>query len=368
MIKAAPKSKKVARKRKKSSSWKTVSKKRKQQAKFKSTILRYISVFAFFSVSILFLIGYVSYKKLTSPFVSASSYSSVDIQNADIFTMSLVFVDDHNKNPILVDKAYYMIFDTKGGKILTYEIPSDMTFDVPGKYSYEEFSKILGLGMSLNNNDFESGIEITNQTLSNYFGLSTDKFIVVDASMSSTFEDLLVNRNSLFVPNIAFLEELGTAMKTNMSVSEMYFTYKFIGNISDGAVVKVTLGDSKSSDAYTDLIDAKIRDMTLDSEVSSEEKSISVLNGTKTPGLATFGSRVVSNMGGRVIAVSNASSTYETSFLVVDDVNSATTKEIARFFKIDNVLVKDEAVTFDEFEIARSDVVLIIGVDIDKAL
>jgi len=113
----------------------------------------------------------------------------------------------------------------------------------------------------------------------------------------------------------------------------------------------------------TSEFDNSIREFTYESFLAKERKNISVLNGTESPGLAAFGTRVISNFGGRVVSTQNTSKTYDKSVIIADDINSQTVSFLSRVFKINSIISKEEALGFLESEIDRSDVVVIFGFD-----
>ncbi|GIW69712.1 MAG: hypothetical protein KatS3mg101_0459 [Patescibacteria group bacterium] len=135
----------------------------------------------------------------------------------------------------------------------------------------------------------------------------------------------------------------------------------FKDNISRYSVTQTDVDDSEN-------LDGQILDMNFDGPISREGLSVSILNGTDIPGVASFGSRLIKNSGGRVVGVSNASINYENSYIITDIEDSVTLNYISRVLGISNVLTKKEAEKFNENEIDRSDITVIVGFDIAEAL
>ncbi len=298
--------------------------------------------------------------------MSASSANSFDIRTEELFTVVYYVVNDFTADPVTIESAQFMFFDAKNQRVLTYAIPVETELDVPGKYGEEPIEKLLGLELSLQNGNFELGIDYTNKAFSNLFGFSTDRYIVVDNTLAEELNAFFTDGGLLISSNIDFLNKLNTSLKTDMTLNEVYYIYKYINSLPADRLVHSTLTESYLT--TRDTLDEELRELTLDSAMSLETKSIAVLNGTQTTGVATFGARVVKNMGGRVIAEANASKTYDNSVLIVDDTSSETTKALQRFFAIDQVLQKEQAYSFNENEIDRADVILILGLDIADSM
>ena len=72
---------------------------------------------------------------------------------------------------------------------------------------------------------------------------------------------------------------------------------------------------------------------------------------------------MVSNIGGRVVAVDNTDKFYDQSVIITDDINSKTAAFLSRVFNISTIITKEESHSFIETEIDRSDVSVIFGFD-----
>ena len=366
-LKTAQKSKTVEKNRKlKSQSWKKTSIRVSKTRKVKHAVSRYLTVFALFSISFVFLFSYVAFRKLTSPFVSAFSTTSYDLRNEEIFTTVMYSVEDLNSQQLVINNINVLFFDTSSNKIVSFRIPTTFESDVPGKYAKEPLSKLLALGMSVNNDDLDKAITLSNTALANLIAYPIDRYIIVDRELSSDFEEFFLKGNPTLAFNIDFLNALKYSMKTNLTTQEMYFLYKFTSMLpQDRFLVNSVSG---LDEPVKQGIDADITDLTFDSEVALEKKSIAVLNGTAISGMAGFSSRVINNLGGRVISVDTTSELQEESILIVDDKTSATTRNILKFFKVKNVFYKSEISDIYVSEMDRSDVVLILGIDIVNSL
>ncbi len=354
-----------AKKQAHSKTWRKAAKVRRAKNARKELVLKYVSIFALFTISFLFLFAVVSYKKLTLPFASASSNTSSDIKNEELYVISLLVVDNFESDTLQTNTAYKIFLNFENNLVHVYKLDGNLQLDVMGKYTYEPLSKIALLGKSINNNTNEKGFEMTDQTMQNLFGYASNRYIVVDENMRLTAERLFLEGKSEIPLSLDFLNMLNKSVITDFSASEMYYVYQFMTSLPAGSIVISEVKESHVDEP--EILDKQIRDITFDSIVAREKKNIAVLNGTSLPGLATFGSRVITNLGGRVISSDNATKHYEESVLIVDDKNSESVKQIQQFFDVAKVVEKDNS-NYYENEVIRADIVLILGLDMENRL
>lgn len=313
-----------------------------------------------------FLLSYGVYKKINQNFASADSYKSFLPVDNHFPAFSYVVVDSLEGDPIKIEKVSFIILDRDSQKLVSYNIPLNLETEVPGKYSTEEFSKIFALG-GLNSSDkLKGGTELLNLTMLRMFGFKSEGYILVDSSLKKDFDNLIYKGNSLITLDLKNLLNLKGSFKTDLELKTFYDINKFISSLPDDRFIQKEVSFSYLQSPQ--LIDDVLRDITISSPVSLEKKSIAVLNGSGVSNFAYLGARIVRNAGGRVVAIGNASQNYETTTLVVDDLNSETTRNLVHIFNIKNVLEKSEAGTITEQEIDRSDAVLILGFDLAEML
>jgi len=155
------------------------------------------------------------------------------------------------------------------------------------------------------------------------------------------------------------------SLKTDFSSGELWRFYTFLNHLSLENLAFLEFEPSYLKDSRP--LDEEIRNITFDSDVAFEAKDVAILNGTDISGVATFGGRVVKNIGGRVIAADNARRSYDKTLLVADDSSSETVNYISRFFDIEQVVTKN-AVGLEENVLERADITLILGFDIVEKL
>ena len=102
------------------------------------------------------------------------------------------------------------------------------------------------------------------------------------------------------------------SVRTNLTLRELFDIYSFTRSLPQDRILKRNVSGTYLDNPH--LLDEEFQDLTFDSTLSKEKKSIAVLNGTNVPGVAKFASRVIKNAGGRVVAVGNTKETYEESY------------------------------------------------------
>ena len=322
---------------------------------------RVLLVSSVFLLSLLFLFSFGFYKYLNQNFASALSKSSYSLSDDNIPTVSYIVAEDFDSDPVVIKKVNFIIFDKDGKKVSIYNVPLDENYAIPGKFGSEEFSKIFALG-GLNSEDkLLSGSEAINRSLFKLFGFKVDKFVLIESTREEFF-DRIWHEGGLFnFVSLKDISDLSGSLVTDIDLREFYGLTSFIYSLPQDRVVD----DINTPNCFCDTqsFDNTIRETTYGSDISEEKKNIAILNGTNYSGLASFGSRVVANIGGRVIAVNNTEKFYDTSVIIADDVNSKTVSFLSRVFNIPNVLSKEESRSFTENEIDRSDVSVIFGFD-----
>ena len=317
-----------------------------------------------FTFSVGFLAIYSINRYLNQTFASAysSSETSKDTFLDEITAVSYIVVDDIKADPINVTSVNFYIFDKDSKKITNYVVPLNLKLDAGESFGEEEFSKIFALGQMNAKEPVMGGLSAVNKSLFKLFGLKPSRYILVSVNESDFLESFFNGSSYLKLLGISEITQLKNSLVTNLTLREFYKLIDFRKSLPDDRMSKV----APTADFYKDLtqIDDVIKDMTYDSPVAQEKKNIAVLNGTGKAGIALFGSRLVSNLGGRVVAINNTQTTYDKSVVITDDLESETAHVLANIFGISEIISKESARNFSENEIFRSDITIIIGFDI----
>lgn len=324
-------------------------------------IFRIGLVFVVFLISFIFLFSYTFYKYLNQKFASASSSTSYSISDDQISTVSYIVAEDLESDPIAVKKVNFIIFNKENKRISLYDLPVDVSYSLPGKFGSEPLEKVFALGGLNSDNRFISGAEAVNRSIFKLFGFKVDKFVLIDKNHEEFFDKLWHEGGVINFMSVKDVSSLGESLKTNLDIREFYSLLSFINSLPKDRIVNENNGPKSFED--TSRFDSFIKEFTYDSVLAREHKNISVLNGTNYAGLASFGNRIITNAGGRIVATRGASRTYDQSVIIADDKNSQTVGFLSKVFQISNIISKDEARSFLENEIDRSDVVVIFGFD-----
>ncbi|MFC1756015.1 LytR C-terminal domain-containing protein [Patescibacteria group bacterium] len=350
-----PKSPARKKKTPKKGSNKRVSKKKKiRQEKLK----KFLTIFSLVFLSATFLSGYLFYKKITQEYASAFSTSSRDLLSKELYSSAFIVVDNFDDELLLVRKLSLYVFDKSTLKTIVYEIPVDIVIDAPGRFGEEPLSNILALG-TLDNESLSEGGHIVANSIFKLFAFPVDRYMLVESEAESAIESLYNGR--LEVSSSTDILQLKEMIFTDHTLRELFDIYKFASSLPQDRILHTQIGESYLSNPS--LLDEELMDLTFDLVLSKEKKSIAVLNGTEESGVATFGTRVIRNFGGRVVATGNTRDSYENSILIVDDLTAESTRIISEIFGIDNIILYSDIRGFSESEVNRSDITIIFGLD-----
>ncbi len=330
--------------------------------KINTKLLKTVILSGVFVLSTLVISGYIVYKNLTKNLAAASSANSYDIKAENIFTLNFVTIDSFaSENPQILS-SNLLFFDTKNKKVVAYTIDPNTQIDVSGKYAKEPVKKILSLGMSIYENDFDKSIMLYNQSIRNLYGYSIDKHLIISEDLSEPFKSLFLHTSS-FNLDAKLLTTAQKSMKTNLNINEFIYIYKYMNLLpKDRFIIKDLTSSYLENISY---LDDEMLDLTFDSTLALEKKSIAILNGSGLANIATMGTRAVQNMGGRVTETDNALNYYDESIIITEDTTSETVKKLSHYFGINNIITKADYLGNRSQENApyRSDVTVILGVD-----
>ncbi len=327
----------------------------------KKNVHKVVVVSVLFVLSLTLLFSYSFYKYLNQNFASALSSSSYSILDDTIPTLSYIVAEDLNADPIVIKKVNFILFDKANNKVSIHNVPINVDYEIPGKFGRDEFSKLFALGAMNSDNPLESGTKIVNRSLFKLFGFKVDKFVLTDFTHESFFDRLWREGGFINLISLKNIYSLEGSLKTDMDLREFYGLLSFVYSLPQDRIIDET--NTPKSFTNTQSFDDQIREASYDSDISKEKKNIAVLNGTNFNGIASFGSRVISNAGGRIVAVTNTEKFYDKSVIIADNINSRTAMFLSRVFMIPDIIQKDQARSYEENEIDRADITIIFGFD-----
>lgn len=321
-----------------------------------------ITILLFLS-SLAFLGSFFVYRNLNQHFASADSFENYQ---SDYPITTYFVVENIESNPVILEKLVVLVLDKKNNAVTVFEVPVDTKLNIFAKYSDLSFRDIFMLGGINNENRVYGGVDLVTKQLFKLFGFNIDNFILIDSSKEDVLNKLIYNGTAIFPFGGLSPNSMDATFLTSYNMKNFYQFQSSLNNVSsDNYFIKQVNPDKVD---LISLIDDVFINMTMSSNIANEKKTISVLNGTNLSGVATLAGRVINNIGGRVVAMENSTSKYDTTILVADDLESSTVAYIKTVFDVNLVYTKEQASFIKEDALTRSDIVLFIGFDLADRL
>ena len=212
---------------------------------------------------------------------------------------------DFNINFIIRSKSISLVsYSPKNQNIIIINIPDETYIEVAHGFGNWQLRSIYGLG----------GAQLLKDSLISFFALPIDGFLDFSGEFSQKEPNEIVSE---FRKNPATLFGILPSVKTDLTLFEMIRLKMGLSSVRFDKINKIDLSlanvlekrfladstqvyiaDSiKLNSLYTNLADPTI---------TSEHKTIAVFNATDHPNLAQKAARLISNIGGDVIIVSNS--------------------------------------------------------------
>lgn len=227
---------------------------------------------------------------------------------------------EFNLNMVFMDEGIRLVsYSPKERKVTKIKIPDETLIDVGGEFGKWQVRAIYGLG----------GGPLLKQSISNFFGVPVDAYFssdLVNYFRKNIFSGILMsNVRGDFTP----LELL----RLKISLLSVRFDKIRELNLEDLQVLEKTkLADGgEVFVADPGVLDSLLSDFS-DPEIFEEHLSVAVFNATDVPLLAQRAARIITNLGGSVIAQDNAPYTVEKSYVLGQD--SKTRKRLTQIFDL----------------------------------
>jgi len=305
--------------------WKKEQKEKKFK-KQKKSVLRFFGLFCFVLI-------------LASTFRFFSGF-----KNSKVFGLSRVnfLVNDWDKVGI--------ISVIGNNKLIFLDLPGEKKINLTRGFGKYPISSIFTLG------EIEKmGGELLKESIQEFFGISISGLLI--------FKDKFPkNRSEL---ERILLEAGFGKVKTDFSKYDLFALWWRVKRVPEFESARINLNDldcfEPDGEFSLKKIDLIVRKYFQDEKVVNEDLAVAVFNSTDFSGLGNQGERVLSNLGGRVVNVSN-SETKEVSLIKSTKkiANSYTLKILQRIFGF----MWKEA----EVEAGRADIGIYLGKDYWKKL
>lgn len=227
-------------------------------------------------------------------------------------------VEGQNRINLILDinPLVLLSLDTESNKGIAVVIPNETYMEVPYGYGPYKAGSIYPLG---DLDPKKGGGYLLSQTIQDVFGLPVGNYIANSGKMSvklDTNENFITFKKHFFA--LSNLWAIRNQFKSNLTLPELVRLWLIAKNLRDDQInffnlnkynilKNINLADGSS----VSLIDPDKLDKTLEGEfneqdILKENISISVLNGTSLAGVGAKVTRIIGNIGGKVVTVGNS--------------------------------------------------------------
>lgn len=302
----------------------------------KSKFLKNIKLFFIYSFVSLVVLGFFLNTFISNilgySFAIANSGGIVDIKLDEKYSVVLI-----SSNKIKeVKKVSLITYDKKNNKLTDFDLKTSLELE-DGEDKFK-----IGDILTKNYNS-----DTVNNVLSQNFGTNLAFTFVTSSDNYELYEKILLGTGSIY--------DLFQASKLNqISTRDLYLIYSFSGSIDKKDKRNVTLSN-------TDELDKEIRDIFIDSTLGLESPSITIINATSINGLGKKYTRIVGNLGGRVIDTTSGDSEISESFIIYKN-QSPSVAFLGSSLGIKKSYLNTE-IGLEYPEIIKSDIVIVLGLD-----
>ncbi|MBI4035983.1 LCP family protein [Candidatus Daviesbacteria bacterium] len=291
------------------------------------------------------------------------------------FTQSLVgskkysWDGQYNINLLIRSKDISLLtYSPTDNKIIMVNIPDETFLQLPYGFGSWQARSIYDLGESQK----RGGNKLLKETLTAFFAIPVDGYLDISSLKSTeTVSDLVDVLRKNPVSGISLLSQLKTdltmweLLKLKWGMASVRFDkIKQLDLVELNVLQKETLADGTpifTSDPIK--MDSVLADFQ-DPKVATEGKTIAVFNSTDQPQLAQKWARLVTNLGGDVIIVSNTKTKLKRT--QVSGEQSLTLKRLQQIFVLDcqnSPKCDNISPTEDDIAYQRAQINLLLGED-----
>lgn len=184
------------------------------------------------------------------------------------------------------------------------------------------------------------GPRLLKETMSQTFGVPIDNYILIRQESVSDLEKLIIDIRQNPLTSISLISISNTDLTP---LEYLNFVIKVRGvradrvkvvDLKNSSITKSQLLSDGSRALSFDPVrlDRLIQDEFTDARLNDESLSVAILNGTNHPRLAENAARLITNMGGRVVSVSNSQNKYSKSYVLGE--SSYTNSRLGQIFTI----------------------------------
>lgn len=213
---------------------------------------------------------------------------------------------EFNLNLVMKTNSISLVsYNPKEEKLLIIAVPNETYLKLPQGFGQWQLRAVYDLG----------GAKLLKETMADFFGIPVDGLLDITGSYSQKEASELINllKESPF-SGLGLLSNL----KTDLTLWELISLKLSLSSVRFDKIKEIKLAELSTlervklldgSEVFTTdpvKLDGILQDL-VDSTIVEENKSIAIFNATSHPQLAQKASRLITNLGGNVIIVSNAS-------------------------------------------------------------
>ena len=275
---------------------------------------------------------------------------------------------NHSINLVVKSKTIQLInLNPVDNKLTIVDVPDEAYIEVPKGYGFWKAGSIFELGQGENP---PVGPQLLKLSLSKLFGLPIDGVILLEnsndiRSLGRGWFSLLSNLSNIESDMTTF-ETIRVLRKISpVRADKTYFLDLKHSSIT---VSKLLPDTTRVLGVDTIKADLFFRQHLKDAYISNSDLSIGIFNGTNHPGLAQQVSRMITNLGGNVITVSNADQTLGQSRVYTADNLSKQNQSVERITQLFAAsCLKDKCVSTDpKVNASRAQINIVVGEDFFK--
>lgn len=266
-------------------------------------------------------------------------------------------------------KVYALSYSPTAKEITILAIPDDTYLEVPLDFGSWPTRSVYGLGQT---DQRTTGPQLLRQTLQLTLGVPMDGYLSLAGSLADQpFDQVVekVRKNPIQTINLI------RQSSTDLSLWELSRLLWQWWGIRNDQIKIVDLGQSQItqsillSDSSRALgidqtrLDQLIQNQFGDQRLNYEGLNVGIYNATDHSGLADRSSRIITNMGGRVVFTANSPQKLPKSLVLGKD--SYTKTRLTQVFAPNCLVIKNcqSAVPNIDIDTTRADVILFIGED-----
>lgn len=268
---------------------------------------------------------------------------------------------------VKADHLYFLSLNPPERSFQLVKIPDETYLDLPFGFGSWPARSVYGLGQA---EKAPMGARLISETMRASFGLPVDGYLILKESLANRpLPEVLEGIRKNPLDGLTFLGQ----SQTDLTVWEYLRWIWAVRNVRADKVQVIDLGQSRLTswillpDGSRSLgldqlkLDQFMEGRMDDVKLQGEGLSVGIFNTTGHPALAEGAARIISNMGGRAVIVSNFPTKFPKSFVVGKD--SYTKKRLAQLFAPD--CLKGDPCIPKAFDVnsLRADVNVMIGED-----